>query len=59
LGVAGNALSYVRFIEDFPAFPFNNCWDDTTTAGFADPKTYVVQTNTKVIERCLHRVLEG
>lgn len=53
LGAAGNTLRYVRFIDDFPAFPFNNFWDDTTTAGFADPKTYVVQTNTKVIERCL------
>lgn len=52
LGVAGNTLSYVRFIDDFPAFPFNNFWDDTSVAGFADPKLYVVQTNTKVIERC-------
>jgi len=49
----GNTLRYVRFLEDFPAFPFSNAWDDTTTAGFGDPKTYVVQTNTKVIERCL------
>jgi len=53
LGVAGNTLSYVRFIDDFPAFPINNFWDDTSTAGFGDPKIYVVQTNTKVIERCL------
>ena len=53
LGVAGNTLSYVRYIDDFPAFAYNNFWDDTTTAGFADPKLYVVQTNTKVIERCL------
>jgi adenine-specific DNA-methyltransferase len=49
----GNTLAYVRYLEDFPAFPINNVWEDTTTAGFADPKTYVVQTNTKVIERCL------
>jgi len=49
----GNTLRYVRFLEDFPAFPFSNAWDDTTTAGFGDPKTYVVQTNTKVIERCM------
>ena len=28
-------------------------WDDTTTAGFASDKFYVVQTNTKVIERCM------
>ena len=44
----GNTLRYVRFWDDFPQFPLNNLWDDTTTAGFADPKTYVVQTNTKV-----------
>ncbi|CCK62688.1 DNA methylase N-4/N-6 [Mycobacterium canettii CIPT 140070017] len=53
LGVAGNTLSYVRYIEDFPAFPINNFWDDTSIAGFGDPKLYVVQTNTKVIERCM------
>jgi len=50
---AGNTLRYVRFIDDFPAFPINGLWDDTTTAGFGDPKNYVVQTNSKVIERCL------
>ncbi|GAA0856225.1 site-specific DNA-methyltransferase [Streptosporangium amethystogenes subsp. fukuiense] len=53
LGIAGNTLSYVRFIDDFPAFPINNFWDDTSVAGFGDPKMYVVQTNTKVIERCM------
>lgn len=53
LGVAGNTLSYVRFIDDFPAFPINNFWDDTSIAGFGDPKLYVVQTNTKVVERCM------
>ena len=49
----GNTLRYVRFFEDFRVFPINNQWDDTTTAGFGDPKLYVVQTNTKVIQRCL------
>jgi adenine-specific DNA-methyltransferase len=53
LGVAGNTLRYVRFIDDFPAFPLNNFWDDTSIAGFGDPKLYVVQTNTKVVERCI------
>ena len=53
LGVAGKTLSYVRFIDDFPAFPLSNFWDDTSIAGFGDPKVYVVQTNSKVIERCL------
>ena len=49
----GNTLTYVRYLDDFPAFPFNNLWDDTVTSGFADSKIYVVQTNPKVIERCM------
>lgn len=53
LGIAGNTLSYVRYLDDFPAFPINNFWDDTSVAGFGDPKLYVVQTNSKVIERCM------
>src|SRR5206468_1500599 len=49
----GNTLTYVRYFEDFAVFPFNNLWDDTTTSGFSDPKVYVVQTNTTVVERCV------
>ncbi|MDG9715853.1 site-specific DNA-methyltransferase [Streptomyces sp. DH24] len=49
----GRTLRYVRYFDDFPAFPRNNLWDDTTTAGFGADKIYVVQTNTKVIERCM------
>ncbi len=49
----GNTLTYVRFIEDFPAFPISNLWDDTVTSGFADPKVYVVQTLSMVVQRCL------
>lgn len=52
LGV-GKTLRYVRYFDDFPAFPLNNLWDDTVTSGFGDPKTYVVQTNAKIVERCL------
>ncbi len=49
----GNTLSYVRYFDDFPCFPFSNVWDDTVTSGFGESKLYVVQTNTKVIERCM------
>lgn len=49
----GNTPSYVRYIDDFPAIPFNNTWDDTVTSGFGAEKTYVVQTNTLVIQRCV------
>jgi adenine-specific DNA-methyltransferase len=50
---SGENLYYVRFIDDFPAFPVNNSWDDTSIAGFASDKRYVVETSTKVVERCL------
>jgi len=45
-------LSYVRYIDDFPATPLTNFWDDTASSFMAD-KIYVVQTNTKVVERCI------
>ncbi|MDB5706413.1 MAG: methylase [Sphingomonas bacterium] len=46
-------LYYVRYIDDFPAFPLSDQWTDTTTAGFAANKQYVVETSSKVIERCI------
>lgn len=49
----GNSLRYVRYLDDFPAIPLNNLWSDTGVSGFGDSKFYVVQTNTKVVERCL------
>lgn len=49
----GATPGYVRFIDDFPAFPINDLWEDTVVSGFGDPKTYVVQTSSKVVERCL------
>ena len=53
LMTVGNTLRYKRFLEDFPVFPLVDVWNDTGVSGFADKKTYVVQTNAKVIERCL------
>jgi len=49
----GKTLCYIRYLNDFPAKPYNNLWTDTRQSGFSDPKTYVVQTAEKVIERCL------
>jgi adenine-specific DNA-methyltransferase len=48
-----NSLAYVRFIDDFPVTPVTDLWTDTQTGAFTDAKVYVVQTNTKVIERCI------
>ena len=51
--VAANSLQYRRFPSDFPYKSRGNLWTDTLTGSFTDEKTYVVQTNPKVIERCL------
>jgi adenine-specific DNA-methyltransferase len=51
--LVGDTLSYVRFIDDFPVRPMNTFWDDTVVSGFADPKAYVVQTSSKVVQRCI------
>ncbi len=48
----GSTLSYIRYHDDFPVFPLSNLWSDTQT-GSAMEKVYVVQTNTKVIQRCI------
>ncbi len=52
-GGSGSSMYYIRFYHDFAVVPFSNMWIDTGTGGFTDPKIYVVQTNTKVIQRCI------
>ncbi|MFG0258864.1 MAG: site-specific DNA-methyltransferase, partial [Phycisphaerales bacterium JB041] len=53
LMAVGTGLTFVRFVDDFAYRPHNNIWDDTRTGGFGEGKVYVVQTISKVIERCL------
>jgi adenine-specific DNA-methyltransferase len=47
-----STLNYVRFIEDYPAFPLNNIWTDLSSSVGTD-KVYVVQTSAKIVERCI------
>lgn len=49
----GSRLRYVRKASDFPWTPYTNSWDDTVISGYSDAKVYIVQTATKVIERCM------
>jgi adenine-specific DNA-methyltransferase len=46
-------LYYVRYLDDFAAYPITNFWRDTVIAGYASDKRYVVETSPKVVERCL------
>ncbi|WDT76884.1 MAG: site-specific DNA-methyltransferase [Candidatus Manganitrophus sp.] len=59
LGLAGRliprkaSISYMRRLRDFPVMPINNLWLDTRWGFDAQDKRYVVETNTKVVARCL------
>lgn len=53
LTAGGKTLSFVRYLDDFRVKPINDIWDDTRQSGFGDKKIYVVQTNARVIERCV------
>ncbi|WP_307424761.1 site-specific DNA-methyltransferase [Pseudarthrobacter defluvii] len=45
-----NMPAYVRYLDDFPAFPYTEVWSDI---GGARDKNYVVETATTIIERCM------
>ena len=51
--VSGKSLAYIRRLDDYPVVPIRNIWTDTGTGSFTDPKVYVVQTNVKLVQRCL------
>jgi len=51
LGKKGNQLNYKRYLDDFPLTEMLNVWTDTMNS-FAK-RDYVVQTDTKIIQRCL------
>ncbi len=52
---AGATLNYRRFKSDFPIAAIGNLWNDISGAvqSRSDPKVYVVQSSTEVIERCI------
>jgi adenine-specific DNA-methyltransferase len=54
LGLASQ-LNYKRYLDDFKATQLTNSWTDTGSAGYssADPKVYVVQTDSLIVQRCL------
>jgi adenine-specific DNA-methyltransferase len=52
---SGNRLVYVRFFDDFSVQPIHNIWTNIggSVQSRVDPKLYVVQTGTPLIERCI------
>ena len=53
LTFSGRTLGFVRPFRDFACQSHTDIWDDTRQSGFGDPKVYVVQTATTVLQRCL------
>jgi adenine-specific DNA-methyltransferase len=50
---SGNSIRSILLAEDNPTTELDNVWLDTGTGSFTDEHSYVVQTNRKVVERCL------
>jgi adenine-specific DNA-methyltransferase len=50
LQASGQTIRYVLFHDDYPVYRLTNLWTDL--AGASD-KIYVVQTSSKVIQRCI------
>ncbi len=50
---SGSTIATYKYIDDFPLSPQGNIWMDTGTGSFTDTKIYVVQTGSKVVQRCL------
>ena len=55
LTIEGSRLAYKRRFLDFPCGSFDNIWDDISGGikSRTDPKVYVVQTSTTLVERCV------
>jgi len=54
----GKTLSYVRYLSDFRVMPLLNVWTDTGTGGYGDDRHYVVQTTSKIVQRCILMVTD-
>ncbi|MBZ0130441.1 MAG: site-specific DNA-methyltransferase, partial [Rhodobacteraceae bacterium] len=48
-----SSIGFVRFFHDYPVVPKSNIWTDTGTGSFTDAKVYVVQTGSKIVQRCI------
>lgn len=55
LMIKGRRPRFKPYYDDFPMQRITNGWFDTVRGGFTgeDTKVYVVQTNAKIVERCL------
>jgi len=48
--LSGDTIRYARYFDEFAASPLVNVWTDTSTF---EERMFVVQTNTRIVERCI------
>lgn len=53
----GKKLYFINYFDDYPVSLLTNHWNDTS-GGFSEAKKYVVETNPKVIARCMSMVTD-
>ena len=49
----GENLRYAYLMQDNPVQPLSNMWTDGGAGSFTEEQTYVVQTATKILQRCI------
>lgn len=55
VAIEGKRLTFKKYFGDFGAMTLTNFWEDVSggISSRTDPKIYVVQTSTEVIQRCI------
>jgi len=49
----GSSLYYKLYLDDMPMMAIRSIWSDTSRGSFTEEKIYVVQTTTKIVQRCM------
>jgi adenine-specific DNA-methyltransferase len=49
----GDNLRYAYLLKDYPVTATSNIWNDGGSGSFTEDQIYVVQTATKIIQRCI------
>ncbi len=55
IAIEGRRLTFKKYFGDFGAILYTNFWDDVSggISSRSDPKIYVVQTATEIVQRCI------
>jgi adenine-specific DNA-methyltransferase len=53
LHIQGNNLWWKSYRDEFPFRQLTTHWSDAKSNAFGDPRVYVVQTNSLVVQRCM------